>query len=59
MNQYTPPKNAPYPINRTVTEEEYRSFLSYAEKLGIKNAFCQEGGTSDESFIPEFDNEGV
>ena len=59
MNQYTPNENAPKPINRTVTAEEYRSFLSYAEKLGIKNAFCQEGGTASESFIPEFDNEGV
>ena len=59
MNQYTPNESAPYPINRTVTAEEYRSFLSYAERLGIKNAFCQEGGTASESFIPEFDNEGV
>lgn len=59
MNQYTPTENAPYPINRPVTREEYRELVSYAEKLGIKNAFVQEFGTASESFIPEFDNEGV
>ena len=59
MNQYTPPPNAPYPINRRVTREEYRELLDYAEKLGIKNAFVQEGGTAVESFIPDFNNEGV
>ena len=59
MNQYTPPENAPSPINRRVTREEYRELVSYAVKLGIKNAFVQEGGTASESFIPEFDNEGV
>jgi putative pyruvate formate lyase activating enzyme len=59
MNQYTPSENLPYPINRTVTREEYDSLVDYALKLGIKNAFVQEGGTAKESFIPEFDNEGV
>ena len=59
MNQYTPGKNAPYPINRPVTREEYRELTDYAVRLGIKNAFVQEGGTASESFIPEFDNEGV
>ncbi len=59
MSQYTPPENAPYPINRAVTKEEYRELVAYAEKLGTKNAFVQEAGAASESFIPEFDNEGV
>lgn len=59
MNQYTPQENAESPLNRTVTREEYRELVSYAEKLGVKNAFVQEGGTASESFIPKFDNEGV
>lgn len=59
MNQYTPQELSPYPINRPVTHEEYHSLLDYAERLGIKNAFVQEGGTASESFIPEFNNEGV
>ena len=27
--------------------------------LGINNAFCQVGGTVSESFVPEFNFEGV
>ena len=59
MSQYTPPKDAPAPINRPVTREEYRELLDYAERLGIKNAFIQEGGAASESFIPDFNGEGV
>ena len=59
MSQYTPPKNAPAPINRPVTREEYRELLDYAERLGIKNSFIQEGGAASESFIPDFNGEGV
>ena len=29
--------------------------VSYAVKLGVKNAFTQEFGTAKESFIPDFD----
>ena len=28
-------------------------------ELGLKNGFMQEGETAKESFIPEFDGEGV
>jgi putative pyruvate formate lyase activating enzyme len=28
-------------------------------KIGIENAFIQEGETAGESFIPAFDGEGV
>lgn len=61
MNQYTPLKHvAAFPeINRRVTEEEYECLIDYAIELGVENGFVQEGGTAQESFIPEFDYEGV
>lgn len=61
MNQFTPMNLEKYPeINRKLSEDEYESVVGYAEMLGIKNAFIQEGDTADESFIPEFcDFEGV
>lgn len=59
MNQYTPPPGMPSPLHRTVTREEYRTFLRYAERLGITDAFVQEEGTAKESFIPPFDLTGV
>lgn len=59
MNQYTPPPGMPSPLSRTVTREEYRAFLRYAERLGITDAFIQEEGTAKESFIPPFDLTGV
>lgn len=34
-------------------------FLDFAIDIGIENGFIQEGETAEESFIPEFDNEGV
>ena len=62
MNQYTPPSEGlpGYPeLMRTVTEEEYDELIDHAVSLGIENAFIQEGGTQEESFIPPFDLEGV
>ncbi len=61
MNQYTPlPHVAAYPeLNRKITEEEYDRLTDYAVDLGIENGFIQEGETAEESFIPEFDYEGV
>ena len=60
MNQYTPlPHVEKWPeINRRVTEEEYEELVDYAIELGVENGFVQEGETAEESFIPEFDNEG-
>ena len=54
MSQYTPTASLPSPLNRTVNEREYRSFVAYAEHLGIQNAFVQELGSASESFIHEF-----
>ena len=62
MNQYTPPSGGlpEHPeLMRTVTEEEYDELIDHALSLGIENAYIQEGGTQDESFIPPFDMEGV
>lgn len=61
MNQFTPlPHLKAYPeLNRKVTEAEYEALLFYADTLGIENGFIQDGETAKESFIPEFDGEGV
>lgn len=61
MNQFTPLAGLEdYPeINRRVTEEEYDEVVDYAIALGVENGFIQEGETAEESFIPEFDGEGV
>lgn len=61
MNQYTPlPQVNAYPeIDRKVTEEEYEELVDYAIAIGVENGFIQEGETAEESFIPEFDHEGI
>lgn len=61
MNQYTPLEHiSKYPeINRKITNEEYEELVDYAVGLGVENGFIQEGDTQLESFIPEFNGEGV
>lgn len=64
MNQYTPfdrlkEKPEYRELCRKVTKREYEAVVDYAIALGIKNAFIQEGETARESFIPEFDGEGI
>ena len=44
---------------KKITEDEYDELVDYALELGIENAFVQEGDCAEESFIPEFDGEGV
>lgn len=57
MNQYTPIRKIQKykELNNTVTDEEYDELVNYACDLGITKAFIQEGETSKESFIPDFD----
>ena len=57
MNQYTPmPQVAGHPLlSRKVTDDEYNEVLD----SGIENAFMQEGDVAEESFIPDFDCEGL
>lgn len=60
MRQFTPIALKDYPeINRTVTRREYERLVDYALKIGITNAFIQEGDVAKDSFIPAFDCEGV
>ena len=61
MNQYTPMHQvADIPqLNRCVTDEEYKKVLLFSERIGIENGFIQEGKTSEASFIPPFNYEGL
>lgn len=61
MNQYTPmPQVAENPLlGRKVTKREYEKVIDYALELGMEDGFIQEGEAAKESFIPEFDCEGV
>ena len=61
MNQYTPVRELGEfkELNRKVTKREYEKVLDTAVEMGIQNGFIQEGETASESFIPEFDYEGV
>lgn len=61
MSQYTPLTHVKdYPeLNRKITKREYDKVVNYALSIGVTNAFIQEGDTAKESFIPEFDFEGI
>ena len=49
-----------YPeLTRTLTPEEYEEVVDYAIDLGVEYGFVQEEGPASESFIPEFDLEGI
>ena len=61
MRQYTPPaEDTGYPVlSRRVTAGEYKSLVDYAVSLGVVNAYTQEDGVAEESFIPSFDGSGI
>lgn len=61
MNQYTPFAHiVTYPnLNRKVSKREYEKVVSYALSIGIENAFVQGENTAKESFIPDFNMEGI
>ena len=42
-----------------VTKEEYDRLVDFAIRIGIENAFIQEGDVAKDSFIPAFNSEGV
>ena len=53
MRQYTPMPGLPAPLDRTITEEEYQSVLSWMY-LNNLQGFTQEKTASDRAFIPDF-----
>lgn len=64
MNQYTPferlkEREDCRELCRKVTKREYEAVIDYALSLGMENVFIQEGETAKESFIPEFNGEGI
>ena len=61
MNQFTPLDGLfAFPeLNCKISDAEYEEIIDFAIEYGIENAFIQEGGTAEESFIPAFDLEGV
>jgi putative pyruvate formate lyase activating enzyme len=61
LSQFTPLEGLEnYPeINRKLNEEEYDEVVDYAIELGVENGFIQEGDVAKESFIPDFDGQGV
>lgn len=61
LSQFTPLEGLEkYPeINRKLTEEEYEEVVNYAIEIGVENGFIQEGDVAEESFIPNFDGQGV
>lgn len=60
MNQYTPMPNVKYDeLNQKVSNKEYEQLVNYAIELGVENGFIQEGKTAGDSFIPQFNYEGV
>lgn len=61
MNQYTPlnkVNNFPE-INKPVNPKHYEALIDYCLSIGIKNGFIQEDGTVKESFVPDFNLEGI
>ena len=42
-----------------IRDKDYRRLVAYASRLGIEQAYVQEGGTVGESFIPSFDGTGI
>jgi putative pyruvate formate lyase activating enzyme len=59
MQQYTPMLGMAPPLDRRVTEHEYRALVDYATRLGITNAYTQDRAAATDSFIPPFDLTGV
>ena len=62
MSQYTPlPHVRKFPeLARRVSHREYEDYIDAAIKIGVDQAFIQEGDVAEESFIPDFmSGEGV
>lgn len=59
MRQYTPFDMQAFPeLNRCITDTEYEQAVEWFSDLGLAG-FLQDGQSIGESFIPEFDGQGV
>lgn len=61
MSQYTPVnENKEFPnLNKALSEKEYDEILDFCIDIGIEEAFIQDGEAASESFIPEFNGQGI
>lgn len=61
MNQYTPLGHvAEHPLlNKKITDAEYQRVLDFSQRIGIEQGYTQDGDVANESFIPEFDGQGL
>ena len=61
MNQFTPHGDlrAFSELLQGVNPSDYEALIDFAIDLGLENGFLQGEGTDSESFIPEFDFEGL
>lgn len=61
MSQFTPlPHVKNYPeLNQKVSRRSYEKYIDFAIALGVEQAFIQEEDVAEESFIPDFNYEGV
>lgn len=61
MSQYTPLPQVKdlVPLNRKTDQAGVERLLDYTFSLGVTNAFLQEGPVAEESFIPDFDCQGI
>lgn len=55
MRQYTPGYHTlPPPLNRSLTDREYKRAVSYCLDIGLENVYIQEADSVNTSFTPEF-----
>jgi len=61
MSQYTPfGELRDFPeLQNKVSRADYDKLVDYAIKIGVTNAFIQDGSAAKESFIPDFSGQGV
>ena len=54
MSQYTPMSGMAPPLDRRTTRAEYNELVNYAERLGVVNAFIQDGSSAGAEYIPDW-----
>ena len=61
MNQFTPMPATKdmHDLSHTLSDSAYNRLIDYCLNLGFQNAFIQEGGTCQDSFIPVWDYSGI